>query len=265
MTAQPAGPDQRWAAEAFGLHLRRPGRVTAEPLARELAEIGDTQVADALLAFAARGAHVVPAADLGLEGWSPPEARCHLGLTLPNDAEVGDLWFDPLEVGFALTSPWVRDPAVPPAVYQGLPTLHGWIALRPTTHWQLLGARNVAAALPDTLTQVNGDQAHTYCYLFGKGLAGSLDWVFLKHAFGEQVWRRVWGEAAAQFGDGGAQSGTVEYLHRDAVRGWSLGDDLAAPAISETDHAGLAFRSWASCQSGLWTGDGSLPRIWHLG
>ncbi|MFV0460401.1 MAG: hypothetical protein ACK5MT_16695, partial [Actinomycetales bacterium] len=154
------------AGAAFAEHLRQRSDRAAIVLAESLRGAGEVRRAEFLTAFVTRGEHAV-AAD-----WWAPGAVCHVSLDLPVGPGMGDLWFDPLQVDFALAGPWVElsarlDEASP---------IDSWMALQVVRPWQFVGAHMVAPSAPEVLAGTTPDDALIYCELFGQSLASGLDW-----------------------------------------------------------------------------------------
>lgn len=244
------------AAHAFAAHLRDPGTLTARVLADRLDTLGDRLLAKLLRGFADRGRHQVPAE------WWPTGSLCRLDLQAPtHGADVGDLWFDPLEVTVSLVVPWLPQPDDPPAE---APTVTSWVALAPVTAWQLLGAGLVDSGIGSATTGLTGEQACAYADLFAKTPAGSMTWLLLKRAYGMGAVRQLWGaDIPVQFGSGGTISGSLEHLTVEEIEGWELAESRQVREISAFAEAGFGFRTWVPGWGGLWEGEGSITRNWR--
>ncbi len=235
-------------AARYADHLVDPGTATAQHLSASLAAARLTRSAELLADFARNGDTCVGAP------WWEPGARCHVSLNLPAEVKPGDLWFDPLEVAVSLAV-WVDS--------AGVARQTGWISLEPVTAWQLQGAHATRPEIPVSDARISGDQAIAFCALFSKTPPGLMDWLQLKETAGIATTRRIWGESARQYGEGGSVSGTIEVLTPLDLDRWNLHGDWFPETTSELNPLGLPFRTMASTDLGLWRGHGALARDWR--
>jgi hypothetical protein len=235
-------------AARYADHLVDPGTATAEHLVASLTEAQLTHAAELLAGFARNSDSPVSVP------WWDRAARCHVCLTLPTDVRPGDLWFDPLEVTVSLA---VWDEV------QGVGQPSGWMSLDPVTAWHVQGAHEVRPEIPVSDASITGGQAIAFCALFSKTPPGLMDWLQLKQTAGIATARRLWGEPAQQYGEGGSVSGTIEVLTPLDLDRWKLHGDWFPNTTSELTPLGIPFRTMASTDLGLWQGHGALSRTWR--
>ncbi len=239
---------------AFARHLREQTARACLDLAVRLVDLGDRQRAELLCAFVRDGDHVTDAA------WWAPEARCFVSLDLPTEPRPGDLWFDPLELSYALIQPWLPSPEDVIGDAGDSPEFFAWTSLEPVASWQLLGAHEISSDIPQDPTGLTGEQATRYCTLFGKTLTGSSDWLYLKGTYGMAVVRRMWQNDSDQLGSYGAISGVVEIISLDEIAAAPVHGDWEARETSELIPVGLPFRTSATVDTGLWSGPRTIDR-----
>lgn len=242
-------------AACFADHLRRPSRTSALPLADELDRIGEFQRARSLREFAAQGD------TYDLATWWETDASCHASMDLPAPQRLGQLWFDPLEVTFGLLTPWSGKSEEP--VHFPVPgDFLDWVSLTPVTEWQLLGAHLVDTRIPAHSSQVAAEDTVAYCALFGKTTLDIGGWLQLRDGYGQEVFSRVWGDEEIEYGGGAATSGFFELnCFTDILRGTR--EELLRPdMVDEMEPFGYPFRTAASIQLGLYTDQGTIPRVW---
>lgn len=241
------------AGAAFADHLRNRNPAAAATLSTTLDVIGEGRRAELLTAFAAQGPHIA-AAD-----WWAPGTICHVSLDLPDGQGPDEVWFDPLEVSFAVARPW----KVIPERLVGSSTIHSWIALGVVAPWQLIGAHLLDPEVPGAVEGSTPNDASNYCGLFSKSLADSGDWQSIRSSYDLEVLRQLWGPDEEQLGGGGVESGSIEILSLAEIEEWQPD---TRPYVRETKDffdTSLPFRTHASVQQGLWVGEGALPRTWN--
>lgn len=236
-------------AERFAEYLLDPGAATAVSLAESLDHDRSEPALRArmLRAFAERGEHSVVA------DWWARDARCQVSLQPPAVHRPWHLWFDPLEVSFALLVPG-------PGGVQGAAGWRSWVSLTAVTDWQIVGAHRMASTLPTRPGDYSADDAAEYAGLFGKTVTSAREWVRLRDCYGQNVFRRLWGDHVIEYGSGSATSGLAEVtrlqdlLHDDPDREVTVVDELLA--------FGYAFRTSTDVRVGVDVGFGALPRTW---
>jgi hypothetical protein len=149
--------------------------------------------------------------------------EAHVGARLPH-AEAGALWFDVAELSLMFLLG--RDPReladLSPEARSRLGTSISWMALRPTTRWQMGAFLDVAPreAIPqpydlpfpffdparllagneqDPVTRSTCDEAGLYASWFGKGLCTEEDWRAASQAFTGIAEGPPWGRPAREW------------------------------------------------------------------
>ena len=219
--------------------------------------------------------------------------RASIGLELPSTAQVGDLWFDLLEMTAMILLP--AEGPEPGEVYAPealarMSPFHGWMAVRPVANWQYatflmlakIGARQVQ--LPSTLRTLDvarilkGDQtdpvtgltcaeALLYARWFGKGLCGQEEWQATARLLPRAVWEALWEPLRREWA-GSVQESVCAVVSRENYdQDWYEieGDDFDRPPEHRTLFAeddpqyGVGFRTRVLSQFGLLRTPGSDP------
>lgn len=239
-------------AAALAAHVRSMSRTSALALAEQLAWHGEQRRADLLRSFAERGEQTVDA------DWWRQGSSCHLGLEPPLACRPGDLWFDPVDTSCAVVQYWPTEPEedTDPAA------VHGWTAVEVMPVWQRLAAHALASDIPSDPGELTNELAFQTCWLFGKGIAGSIDWDFLRAAYDQDMLRRLWGDAPAQLGAFGRISGQMELLTFDYI--CTEHEESDEPKmVSDSGVDGLPFRTVAFAGSKPGSRGDVVQRVWR--
>ncbi len=257
MNGNSSGVGKLSAGAAFANHLRERSASAALVLADRLSDLREHERAELLRAFVKSGDHVVPAE------WWAPGATCRIALQVPDATAIGELWFDPLEVSCALVEPSVLGTSSEQDKGLGNPGLIDWVSLEPVAAWQVRGAHEITPIVPATADSISGEQSAYYAGLFGKGLVGSLDWRYLKAAYGPSIIARLWGDEEMQLGTFTPVSGDMEVLTLTEVLQWDAKERPELQLTSELFETGLPFRTVASVQHRDRGDNSALERTWN--
>lgn len=249
---------------AFASHLVDPS--STEGLADELSSAALDRDAELLRRFAVDGVHTIDG-EFASRQWAGHP--CHLGVTPPDDAMGGDIWFDVVEVVAMMLIP--RPPAVvaswPAAVRERMTANVSWLSVAPVAGWQVAGwasasgtdVEGVGSVGTRPATGLSGWTASRYATFFGKASADRFDWAAV-HEMPAAVAASLWHVEAGPELVGYIGEGRVLVLDREQsiIAGNDSADD--ADDAGELDQefvddaeplVGVRFRTHVSSQVGL--------------
>lgn len=186
----------------------------------------------------------------GVEPWS--DRRIFIGRQPPNDASLGELWLDTVEVTAMV---FVEEPARGTA---HLPK-RVWLSLRPVARWQFQGFMAVAKIVSrqvqiaprglrsydparlhggselDPMTNMTQGEATLYTYWFGKVLAGRNKWAAAARTIGDRV-ESLWSPGLREWT---GEEFNEEHRVRISARDWQLDLVEQYHARGEEEDAGV--------------------------